>query len=153
MTGQHIGRLRYVFYPGLVGQVFRHTFETPGISPKREYATGVVSMVSVNAMTAPDVPILPPNEAPPDDIEPTRDRSCCARIVDPYESGWCVLDNGHPPPCRGTPARFGCERPAPDRKIKSVFTTDVSQKWHHKTSVRVQWLVKWNLPVDILGEI
>lgn len=98
----------------------------------------------MDAMTAGDVPILPPIEL---------DKPCCTRIVDEYESGWCILDQGHEGRCRGTPARFTVATPPVDRKIKSAFNHDMALKWNHKTSARVQWLIKWNLPVDVLGDL
>lgn len=95
-------------------------------------------------MTAGDVPILTPDQEP----TPERGATCCERIVDAYQSGWCILPIGHLPPCVGTPARFGCDAPPVDRKIKSAFNHDIAMKWHHSKAMRDQWLTKWKLPVD-----
>lgn len=101
-------------------------------------------------MTAPDVPILPPMEAPETGVE--SEKPCCTRIVNEFSTGWCILPTGHPPPCQCVPPRYTCEGPPADRKIKSAFNSDMALKWHHLTVMRVRWLIKWDLPVDILGE-
>ena len=84
------------------------------------------------------------DDIPPEDMEeisPTR--PCCLRVR--VGGGWCIMPDGHPPPCRGVSAEFGPLRPPADRILMVEFTRDLQLKWHRDMAKRVEWLVKWNL--------